>query len=168
MTPERLLTILLTPAISTFGFSVMFRVRMRHLPAATIGGILAYLYYLGADKIISGEFFPNFMAAFLVAIYCEICARVLRAPVQIYLIPVLVPLFPGGTLYYAMYYLVAQNYTLFTENLILTLEAAFGIAGGMIVGLAVAAAILSLIKRIRKPKQPKNMAETPKEDSNAD
>jgi uncharacterized membrane protein YjjB (DUF3815 family) len=168
MTPERLLTILLTPAISTFGFAVMFRVRMRHLPASTVGGILAYLFYLGAADLIPGEFFANFVAAFLAAIYCEICARVLRAPVQIYLIPVLVPLFPGGMLYYAMYYLVAQNYTLFTENLILTLEAAFGIAGGMIVGLAVTAAVLSLIRRIRKPKQTKNMSDLKKEDSNAD
>ena len=118
--------------------------------------------------MIPGEFFPNFMAAFLVAIYCEICARILHAPVQIYLLPVLIPLFPGGMLYYAMYYLVAQNYALFTENLILTLEASFGLAGGMIVGLAVTTAILSLISRIRAPKQTKSMSDVPKEDSNAD
>jgi hypothetical protein len=38
----------------------------------------------------------------------------------------------------------------------------------MIVGLAVTAAVLSMIRRIRKPKHPKNMSDLKKEDSNAD
>ncbi len=138
---------LIAAAFSALGFSIMFRVRARHLLVSAFGGLLAYAVYLPVQYFLGGEFFPNLAAAVITAFFAEFCAHKLRAPVQIYLIPMLVPLFPGGFLYYAMYYLLAEEYLLFTENLLFTLEAALALSGGMIIGLAITNGFLSYIRR---------------------
>ena len=86
------------------------------------------------------------------AIFTELCAHTLRAPVQIYLIPMLIPLFPGGFLYYTMYYLLSKDYARFTENLLFTLEAALALSGGMIIGLALMSGFISILSRVRRKK----------------
>lgn len=143
---------LLMAAFSALGFALMFRVRTRHLFVIAFGGILSYAVYLFVQYFVEGEFFPNLVAAIATAVFTELCAHRLRAPVQIYLIPMLIPLFPGGFLYYAMYHLLSKEYELFTENLLLTLEAAFALSGGIIVGIAVTNGFLSVRARIRKKK----------------
>ncbi|MBR2908229.1 MAG: threonine/serine exporter family protein [Clostridia bacterium] len=147
MIPEIIIG-LIAAAVSSLGFALMFRVRPRHLWVMALGGLLCDAIYLLAKAFTGGEFFPNLAAAILAAFFSEACAHNLRAPVQIYLIPVLVPLIPGGLLYYAMYYLLAMDYSLFTDYLLVTLETALGLSGGIIVGLAVANAFLSVRKRI--------------------
>ena len=153
MTPLRIIVGLLSAAVASVGFAIMFRVRRKHLFGMAIGGLLAYAVYLITGEHVPGEFFSNFLASIFAAVFCELCAQVLRAPVQIYLIPVLVPLFPGGSLYYAMDYLLDRNFSGFTENLLKTLGAALGIAGGIIVGLSTAKVILSVVRKKRKPKE---------------
>ena len=147
MTPIQMIVGLLSAAVSAVGFALLFRVRKKHLLATAIGGLLGYAVYLIVGEYVGGEFFPNLVAALLSAVYCEVCAHCLRAPVQIYLLPVLVPLFPGGALYHAMSRLLAQDYVQFAEYVIMTLETAFGLSGGMIVGLAVAKAAFAMYKR---------------------
>lgn len=139
---------LLSAAVSSLGFALMFRVRSRHLWVMALGGLLCDALYILTKEMTGGEFFPNLAAAILAAFFSEACAHKLRAPVQIYLIPVLVPLIPGGFLYYAMYHLLATDYSLFTDYLLVTLESAFGLAGGIIVGIAIANGFLSLRRRI--------------------
>lgn len=160
MTPIRILVGLLASAFSSLGFALFFRVRRRHLLATAIGGLLGYAVYLLVGEYVGGEFFSNFTAAFLTAFYCEACAKFLRAPVQIYLIPVLIPLFPGGSLYYSMYYLLAKDYAVFSEYIVMTLEAALGIAGGMVVGIAVAVFCFSRFRKNAAGKREKSIKPT--------
>lgn len=150
MTPIQIIVGLLSAATASVGFALMFRVRKRHLLVMALGGILAYAVYLIVGKYLPGEFFSNLAASILAAVFCEICAQLLHAPVQIYLIPVLVPLFPGGSLYYAMYYLLGKDYDSFSASLLSTLEAALGIAGGILVGLAAIKMILTLVTRRKR------------------
>lgn len=138
---------LLSAAFATLAFAIMFRVRKKHLPVSALGGLLVYAVYLIVGHFASGEFLPCLVGAFVIAIYSEGCARFLRAPVQIYMIPELVPLFPGGALYYSMFYLLSKDYVLFSEYLIMTLETALGLAGGVIVGIAVFETVVSFIKK---------------------
>ena len=139
-------------AFSALGFALMFRVRKRHLFVIAFGGLLSYAVYIPVQYFFGGEFFPNLAAAIVTAVFAELCAHTLRAPVQIYLIPMLIPLFPGGFLYYTMYHLLSSEYVLFTKNLLFTLEAAFALSGGMIIGLAVTTGFLSIFSRMRRKK----------------
>lgn len=156
MIPEIIIG-LLAAAFGSLGFALMFRVRFRHLWVTALGGLLCYLVYLLTKELTGGEFFPNLAAAILLAFYAELCAHKLRAPVQIYLIPVLVPLIPGGFLYYSMYYLLAMDYLLFTDYLLVTLETALGLAGGIVVGLAIANGFLSVRHRIADKRKARKM-----------
>ena len=153
MTPVQILIGLLSAAVASVGFAIMFRVRRRHWLSMAIGGILGYAVYLILKEHVDGEFFPNLIASVLAAVYCELCAHFLRAPVQIYLIPVLVPLFPGGSLYYSMYHLLLKDYPLFADYVIMTLEAALGIAGGIVAGLAAIKTLIALLRKLRKKKK---------------
>ena len=55
-------------------------------------------------------FLQSFAASAATAVWSEVLARVKKTPAQQYLIIGLIPLVPGGTLYYAMSALVRQDW----------------------------------------------------------
>ena len=55
-------------------------------------------------------FLQSFAASAATAIWAEALARVKKTPAQQYLIVGLIPLIPGGTLYYAMEALITQDW----------------------------------------------------------
>ena len=71
-------------------------------------------------------------AAMITTIYAEIMARVLKAPVAIYSNPSIIPLVPGGSLYYTMAALMAGDQQEFIARGTDTLMTALGIAVGII------------------------------------
>ena len=48
------------------------------------------------------EYLGFFVVAILITIYSEIWARVLKTPATTILMPTVIPLIPGGSLYYAI------------------------------------------------------------------
>lgn len=125
---------IITAAIGTLGFSIYFRVSEKNVIASTFGGALGWAVYLLIFKMTASLFFANFTAALIVYVYSEIMARILKGPSNIFLIPGIIPLLPGGTLYYTMYGLVEGNKSLFSENGVKTAVITFGIAAGIVVG----------------------------------
>jgi uncharacterized membrane protein YjjB (DUF3815 family) len=140
---------LITAALSTLGFSILFFVHPRHLPPATLGGLLTCGVYLLAGHFIEGELLPNLLGALFGAGFSEIMARLTKVPVPIYMVPCVIPLVPGSGLYAAMFNFVSGNYTAAAEAAMRTLQIALGIAGGIIV-----ASVLGLFfhpkRRIRR------------------
>ena len=122
-----------TAVIGTIGFSILFRLEVKRLPFAALGGFLACgVYFLFLPMVGGNEFIANFIGAFVATSYCEICARLLKAPVVVFLIPCLIPLVPGKSLYYTMSGGVSKNFDAFSQNGLTTVEIAAGIAGGII------------------------------------
>lgn len=128
---------LLTAGIGTLGFSIYFRVREKNVIASTIGGVLGFAVYLIIYKLTQSLFFANFLAALAVYTYSEICARILKAPSNIFMIPGIIPLLPGGTLYYTMYALVIGDKQMLTQNASSTAVITVGIATGIVVGTVI-------------------------------
>ena len=50
---------LITAALSTLGFSILFYIHPRRLPVATLGGLLTTGVYLLAVRFIGGELLPT-------------------------------------------------------------------------------------------------------------
>jgi uncharacterized membrane protein YjjB (DUF3815 family) len=150
---------LLSAVAGTVGFAMLFRVRPKFLFACAIGGFVAYAVYLITKNFVDGEFFPNVAAAVVTAVFSEICAHKLKAPVQLFTIPMLVPLMPGGALYYSMYYLLAKDTPLALKHAVITLETAFGLAGGVTVGITATAAVLVVIRQCKRYVNQQNTAE---------
>lgn len=93
---------LLTAFISSLGFSMLFGLRRRFLPYAALGGLLCWGVYLGMDAWTHKEFLSCLAAASFAVVYAELLARRLKTPATLFVVPAILPLVPGGSLYYTM------------------------------------------------------------------
>ena len=139
-----ILTMLITAALSTLGFSILFFVHPRRLLPATLGGVLSCGVYLLAGHFLEGELLPNMLGARVGAGYSEIMARVTKVPVPVYMVPCVIPLVPGSGLYATMFGIVTGDYATAAASGMKTLEMALGIAGGIVI-----ASVLGIIFRPR-------------------
>ncbi len=118
--------------ISTQIYSVLMRVKKRHLPAIGCGAAMTFLIYAVLNHFGLSLIFSNMAAALVATLYGEIMARVLKAPVSVYSIPSIIPLVPGGSLYYTMAALMNGNEEEFFLRGMDTIQTALGIAIGII------------------------------------
>ena len=128
---------LVTAAIGTLGFSILFYIHPRRLTLATLGGVLCTAVYLLAGYLIGGERLPNLLAGLVGAGFSEVCARLTKVPVPVYMVPCVMPLVPGSALYAAMFQFVAGNYNAAADAAMTTLVVALGIAGGIVIASVV-------------------------------
>lgn len=132
---DELLPILWTTvviAVSTLIYAILMRVKLRHLPAIGIGAGTTYLIFALLDHFGWSLILSNAVAALAAAVYGEIMARLQKAPVSIYSIPSIIPLVPGGSLYYTMAALMNGDQAEFMSRGSDTLMIALGIAIGII------------------------------------
>ncbi|MCD7873068.1 MAG: threonine/serine exporter family protein [Clostridiales bacterium] len=141
---------IVTAAIGTLGFSIYFRVNEKHVAVSTVGGALGWGIYLLMFHYTSQLFAANFVATLVVYIYSEICARIFKAPANVFLIPGIIPLLPGNALYYTMRGLVDSNSEMMKTNGINTLAITFGIAAGIVVGTMIIPYFLRLKNKTKK------------------
>ena len=77
-------------------------------------------------------------AAAFATIYAETMARIKKAPATVFYIPTVVPLIPGGSLFYTMSYAVLSEWNMVQSYGASTLYCALGIAAGMSMVLSIA------------------------------
>ena len=128
---------LVTACIGALGFSLIFNVRRDLLPAAAFGGMLDWGVYLVAEWFFGGVFLPSVVAAAFASLYSEAVARMEHAPATVFYIPALIPLVPGGSLYYTMSYAVLGDWEQVRSFGASTIYCALGIAVGMSLVLSV-------------------------------
>lgn len=112
--------------LACFGFTLSFNIHGVGKLICSLGGALGWLIYLLAGSSI----FAAFLAAAGVGLYAEIMSRLRRCPVTGYLLVALLPLVPGGGIYYAMSCCVAGDIQQFLNTLLHT----FGMASALAVG----------------------------------
>ncbi|MBO4889204.1 MAG: threonine/serine exporter family protein [Firmicutes bacterium] len=93
---------LITGALGSLGFSMMFHLRKKLMVWTAIGGIVCWGIYILFDSFTPGVFLACLAASAVCGFYGEILARMLKVPATILFIPTMVPLIPGGSLYYTM------------------------------------------------------------------
>ena len=129
---------LLSAALGSVGFGLIFNLNRRYLPAAGVGGLLAWLAYLLAANTLHSVFLANLLAGFCAALYAEILARCCNAPSTPFFITAAIPLIPGSTLYYCMNAVVSNDLSAAEHFGEQTFLAALGIAGGMAIAWCLA------------------------------
>ena len=128
---ETIVIQLIAAFIGSMGFCMMFRLRPGLLVPASAGGLLCWGVYLMSMQWSDGIFAAAFAASAFAAMYAEILARLLKAPATLFLIPAVVSLVPGGTLYYAMSYAVQGDLEMSGSYWAETVQYVLGIACGM-------------------------------------
>lgn len=123
----------LAASIGVLGIGVLFNVRGKNLILSAIGGGIGWLMY----KIFMGLGMSSipalFVASIFISSYSEICARKFKTPVTVFLIGSLIPLVPGGAMYYTMYEAVQGNSQRTWDMVLTTLGSAAIIAFGVVV-----------------------------------
>ena len=128
---------IITGTIGSLGFGILFNIRQERLAAATVGGFLSWSIYLLAMHVIPNEALCYFIASLLTALYSEAMARLLKSPTTTFITTALVPLIPGGSLYYTMAYAFESDITKFFSRAVYTLQLASALALGIIVASTV-------------------------------
>ena len=108
---------ILSSFIGALGFSILFNMRGKKLFFAGLGGLVSWTVYLVMASLTTSTFLPNFVASMAATVYAEALARLAKSPATIFLIGAIIPLVPGGQLYYTMNYAVAKNWGLFSGAL---------------------------------------------------
>ncbi|WP_156939770.1 threonine/serine exporter family protein [Clostridium lundense] len=88
--------------IACFAFGIIFNIKGKNLIFAAVGGGLSWFIYLISLKSNMSNNLSFFNGTVVGAIYCEIMARVLKTPVTTFMICTIIPLVPGGGMYYTM------------------------------------------------------------------
>ena len=131
------ITQLLAAFVGAMGFALLFGMRRRYLFAASLGALLGWGVYLLVEWLLGNTFLPSLAAAAFALSYSEIMAKVLKTPATLFVIPAIIPLVPGGSLFYTMSYAVhrdIENARLFGVR---TAESALAIAAGISIVLAI-------------------------------
>jgi len=132
------------PAVGgSVAFALLFNCRTRYVLFAIAGGAISWGLYLIAESRFGLDVFGSSLVSALIgSLLAEICARRFKAPATLFLIPFVVPLIPGSSLFYAFSSLLGEAANPFALN---TIKAVLGIA----IGTGIIASLFS-IKLIRK------------------
>lgn len=136
MTQAQLIQII-TGGIGSLGFAVLFNVRGKRLVAATLGGLLSWFLFVIISYFTENEPLNYFVVAILLTMYAEIMARVLKTPTTTFITTSLIPLIPGGSLYYTMAYAFKSDSVNFLAKGTYTLQLASALALGIIVSTTI-------------------------------
>lgn len=143
---------LVTALLGAFGFALLFQLRKGLLVAASIGGLVNWGAYLLVEPWFDGEFTPCFVAAAVAVVYCEVAARVFKAPVTVFLVPAIVPSVPGSGLFYTMSNIVKKDWAGAKEFGLKTAEFALGIAAGICLAVVVFSIVNTVVHRAKEHK----------------
>lgn len=140
----RALVDILAAGVGALGFGFLFHIRGKKLFLAMLSGVVGWAVYHAAGLGGFSESICYFFAAAAVTGYSEIFARVEKTPTTTFLAPGMIPLVPGGGLYYSMNYAMKEEWPLFAQTALNTLELAAFIAIGIIAATAAARIFFSV------------------------
>ena len=138
-----------TGMLGTIGFAVLFSIKQKHILLAALGGGIATLVYVLLDIVGVNLFVSNFVATLICVIYSNILARLVKTPSMVFITASIIPLVPGGALFYAMSNLILGDSLTAKTYGLNALQVALGIAGGIVIESLIVTIMIKLI-RIKK------------------
>lgn len=132
--------------LATMGFGILFNIKGKNLIFAGIGGGISWFMYEGGILLGFSVVASMFVSALVFSTYSEICARILKTPVTTIVICALIPLVPGGGMYYTMYEAIHGDAAATWAKASSTLLS----AGSLALGVIFISSVTRLILRSRK------------------
>jgi uncharacterized membrane protein YjjB (DUF3815 family) len=120
------------------GFALLYNHKGLNIFLSAIGGGLTWGVYLICESFTENLFFLNLTAAVFAAVYSEVMARIRKMPTTAFIMPSVIPLVPGGSLYYTLLHLINKDSAsalISGTNTLLT-------AGGIAVGIVIVSVIM--------------------------
>lgn len=122
----------ISASLGSVGFALLFNLRKNKIPYVMVGSAMGYCIYLALMHFTASTLIANLAAAMFCTALAEFYARWRKAPTTLFLMSHIMPLVPGGSLFYTMRSLVQQDQDAFTAYGTDTVLAATGIAVGIL------------------------------------
>jgi uncharacterized membrane protein YjjB (DUF3815 family) len=120
-------------------FGLIYNMHGKTLLLASLGGSLGWFVYLLLN-FTNNDIFQFFVATIATAVYSEVMARVMKKPATEFQIVALLPMVPGGGIFYTMEYCVIGNNEMFLKTGLHTL----GIAGALAMGILLVSSLFRI------------------------
>lgn len=118
--------------LATVAFGILFQAPKKTLIAGGIIGAVGWVVFVYLGKVAGySSFYANFFATVVIALGSELCARIFKQPVTVYVIPGIIPLVPGLGMYRGMNMIIENSYEMGMNTLIIAAMDASAIALGM-------------------------------------
>lgn len=131
----------------TIGFGMLFRSRGKKLLLAGLGGMMAWALFLLLGCWIESEPVRYFIVSVVISIYAEVLARICKTPAGTFGILSLIPLVPGGGLYYSADYALSGDMGAFVEKALSTLSLTAMLSLGIVLVAAMAKFLTAALSR---------------------
>lgn len=92
----------LSAFMASFAFGIIFNIKGKNLFFSAVCGSIGWFVYKFSMKLGASDTMAMFLASVALSGYSEIFARILKTPVTTFVIAALIPLVPGGGMYYTM------------------------------------------------------------------
>lgn len=135
----------LSAFIASFAFGIIFNIKGKNLFFAAICGAIGWFVYKFSIKLGASDTMAMFYASVALSGYSEIFARILKTPVTTFVIAALIPLVPGGGMYYTMVEAINGDIMNSLEIGIKTLAS----AGVLAIGIILVSTLTKAIKSIK-------------------
>lgn len=130
---EKYIVMIVTAAAGTLGYCLLINVKRNKIVYGCLGGVVSTFLYCACVEAGMTPLLQNLIPAAVVTLYAEVLARVVKAPATVFLIPSIIPLVPGGRLYYTMRAIVDGDADSAKIYAMETIVIALGIAVGIVV-----------------------------------
>ena len=117
--------------LGALGFSLLFGLQKRHLFLAALGGMMSWGVRLLVHAFVPISFLSDLAASVFAVAFSELMAHWRKCPSTLFVVPAIIPLVPGSSLYYAMSYAVRNDLTTAHQYGQETLISALAIAAGI-------------------------------------
>ena len=124
-------------------FAVVLQAPKKFLAVCGLSGAAGWLVYILA-KPLAEIVIAAFLSTMAVALVSHIFARVKKAPVTVFLIPGLLPIVPGASIYRSVYCMIGNQPGLSEFYLTETLQ----IAGAIAIGVFVVDSLFRHVKKL--------------------
>ena len=110
--------------LAVFGFSLLVDMPRKYLVYAGITGGAGWLAYLVSMQVGTSQVAAAFFSSLAAALLSQVFARVLKAPVTIFLVAGILPTVPGASIYRSVYFLIQGQTKWYNFYLIQTIQIA--------------------------------------------
>ena len=156
--PLEVAIILIASTVGTMGIILQFGIEKRVIIWALLSSLLCCTAYEISFRLGCDFFVSSLIASVVAAVYSDFMAHMVKVPATVMIIPAIVPLVPGGRLYYTMLGAVSSDVGKFIDNGKVAFMVAAGLALGIIAVTAISRPLNAKIAELsyKKRKKDKN------------
>ena len=136
----------LAGVVGSIGFALLFNLKKAQIPYIIAGSAIGTAIYLYIYQMTQSAFLSNMLASVFCTASAEILARIRKAPTTLFLIIHIIPLVPGGSLFYSMRSFVLHDNAAFFQYASSTFYTAAGIA----IGILIVTSFVSIVNHYKK------------------